>query len=537
MILIPQAAHSILNGISDEKSSSLLRTLNSVVEFSDWRSLKSWLDLQPDEMLSSEYAFQWLETGLRLLPPPPNQALCINRLGRLVEALIARQQFSKQALDVWLPIALKNIDAIEIQETLNDCIAQIARNSPSWADAFPKYQLVVRDWDWNKLVVEINSLDQKWASEIPILKLLAIWLPLNIEAVHNVEKFIGIKASKGKWQFQIVQSLSNDINLNLIKSLNLVIEWTDQLKNTSNGISESKLFLDIVFRLATAGYELPKELIDFSNSILNKLIPSDGEVLFQKWFSKSAKINKLLNIFFAHEEIIPFPLALFWLCKKDAVDIVSCQPHIAEKTLESIANRFNQNSQNAFVIKNLRQQLGGLVDEMMDNLTTRSYAHKQWIKLFELWPEEAVIHLRHCLLLTPKEGEMAEDCLTSIMNPDNASQILDLTKALQQQSLKGGSDRIDRLIELIMFTRDLEKNSDITDVSKLESHHFAMVFNIFKPKNDPYQADMASELIRLLRERIYASWKTPLAYQVEALVYGNHIDDAYKNSRTEFYNW
>ena len=31
---------------------------------------------------------------------------------------------------------------------------------------------------------------------------------------NNVEKFIGIKASKGKWQFQIVQSLSNDINLN-----------------------------------------------------------------------------------------------------------------------------------------------------------------------------------------------------------------------------------------------------------------------------------------------------------------------------------
>jgi|GEM_PF-6243320 len=528
MILIPQAARSILDGLSDETLRSLLSSLNSEVEFSDWSALEAWLDLQPAETLSSEYALQWLETGVRLLPLPPKAAPCINRLGRLLEALISHEHLAKPSLDIWLPIALNNLDTIEIHEALNDYIVHVARNSSDWTDAFPKYQLVIRNWDWNRLVAEIDSLEQKWASEIPILKLLAIWLPIHIEEEQDVEKYIGLKASSGRWPLQVVQSLTHDIHLNLIKSLNLAIEWTDQVNNSSTRISEPEKFLDVVFKLATTDHKLPREVIDFSRAIFKIVIPSNREVLFQRWFSEPAKINKLINAFFDKEEIIPVPLALFWLSKNDAAEIVSYQPRIADKTLESIADGFDQIPQNALVIKNLRQQLGSMVDEMMEDPATCLLAHQHWVKLCEFWPEEAVLHMRHCLILKPPEGIFAEECLDLIMSYNKALLIQELVQLFKQKDLKGVSNRIDRLIDLIQSMRDFENNSDITGMAKLESRHLAMIFNIFKPKTDPYQADMASELIKLLRERIYSNWKTPLAYQVEALVYGNHIDDARK---------
>jgi len=112
MIEFPRIASLVLDEVSGDIALSFLRRMNRDVEFSGWRDLETWMDLQQESIPDGKCALRWLEEGLRLLPPFPDRTTFIHRLERLFNGLISQSDLARPAWNLWLPIAMENEEAL-----------------------------------------------------------------------------------------------------------------------------------------------------------------------------------------------------------------------------------------------------------------------------------------------------------------------------------------------------------------------------------------------------------------------------------------
>lgn len=108
MTNFPQFARSAINDFSRDSILSFLEMLNSEAEFSEWNKFEIWLDLQPDDTPSCEYALRLLEIGVRLLPSSLKRSSCIRRLEKLFNKAIHQNNLINSALSIWVPIACED---------------------------------------------------------------------------------------------------------------------------------------------------------------------------------------------------------------------------------------------------------------------------------------------------------------------------------------------------------------------------------------------------------------------------------------------
>jgi superfamily II DNA/RNA helicase len=151
-------------------------------------------------------------------------------------------------------------------------------------------------------------------------------------------------------------------------------------------------------------------------------------------------------------------------------------------------------------------------------------AHRLWLPICQLHPEEAGRYVAD-LAKAGAPAAWVDETLELVLQDPNAN-----LRALRVEipARPGcGSHRLHGVLKLVGLLERLEAVSDIARAALVETEHFAAIRRIFGSERDVEIADMAVELLCLLRQTLNPRWLTPVKDLIQTLVAAKRFDEAY----------
>jgi len=140
-------------------------------------------------------------------------------------------------------------------------------------------------------------------------------------------------------------------------------------------------------------------------------------------------------------------------------------------------------------------------------------AHRGWLRLCERQRAEAPGHLL-ALLQSGARPAWGEEALTMALDAPVEGLLALADRFAQVLRSVTPAERVERVLTLICLLKQVEDRSTVAQDPDIEREHLRVIRDTFRPAGSVAGADMAAELLDVLRQNVPRSWLTPLAAQV-----------------------
>lgn len=492
--------------------------------------------------VSLEQVWTVLETARELVPDTLElhliQAIVCHRLSEpeqereMLQHILDQDRASRQ-LRHQAHAALSRLHAPDGSLSASDIYAlhtlQAARTATDPSEKIEYYLPLIQEWDWSQVAAELQWLGKLGRADTIPSKLLELWLQLNPgnESVSHVSQFLEQGAQYKQWPPSSVGGLLQQVPHRMLVERfprlagSLLSRWAEGAEPLP------PRFAELAIVLGSKEGALPDEVARRCGQILFERAPgATADVIRERHLTDSAANKRLLVALSSRYAPASLSALLRYLHWFPPELLLAHAPGVALRLLETAASRSRQIGAMTDGQLRLRQDLGALADTLLLRKDQREAVHRYWLKLCELWPEETLLHMRHCLEIEPPAADLAEGCLDLWLRQDHTD-LDDLIASVGTGGLAAGSDRIDRVVELVGLLNEMTTESDIsTTRDALRYRHFHAIKTVFGPETDIRRADMAAALIGHLRKSLTPNWRSPVALLVEVLGYARRSAEA-----------
>jgi superfamily II DNA helicase RecQ len=421
---------------------------------------------------------------------------------------------------------------LDSPDNYNRHILMAGRTVSNLAESIGYYQVLLDCWDWQRLEDEIVWLEENERPDKVALSLFSVWLKID----HSEEKLLYICShlrEKERYRrysptdfLPILQQIDQNI---LEKFPDLASYYLDLQAEILGSIDEKESFVKLAMLTAMKGETLSKEVALLCGQILfENLPPSIIESLCSTCLSNKDSLELWLELISSQYQPHNSPALCSWLEVFSPL-LSAGNPQTALKLLEMTAEQIDQLSyeQVQEVSEKIHDRLRYLVPELKRKPELKDAAHRAWLRICSVLPDEAIHYLHDCLTSKPPAIQMAEECLELLIQQEGTyNKLKELFTWIRVAEIKFQSERFDRALELVQLLERLIAESDIARSDQLNSSHFKTLSNVFMPEKDRSRADMVVALINRLRRQVSPKWLTPIGYHFQVLCYAARFDEA-----------